>query len=109
MTQAVAAVVGKDRWECAGCALFATTEEDRVYLGLVEDDPHETYIEAVDVLEEIGIAYASLAEADWDNAPESPETFRSRRSEEFQRQDPVRGKIHRRARGTGDRGRTKAI
>ena len=57
--------------------LFASTEEDRVYLGLVEEDPHETYIEAIKVLEQVGIAYVSLAEADWDNAPELPETFRN--------------------------------
>ncbi|MEN1726651.1 hypothetical protein AAIH67_32265, partial [Pseudomonas aeruginosa] len=33
-------------------------------------------IEAVKILEEVGIAYLSLAEADWENAPELPETFR---------------------------------
>ena len=42
----------------------------------VEEDPHQTYIEAVKILEEVGIAYLSLAEADWENAPELPETFR---------------------------------
>lgn len=77
VTQAVAAVVGRDRLGVRFAPLFATTEEDRVYLGLVEDDPHKTYIEAVRVLEEIGIAYVSLAEADWDNAPDLPETFRA--------------------------------
>lgn len=77
VTQAVAAVVGKDRLGVRFAPLFATTEEDRVYLGLVEDDPHTTYIEAVKVLEEIGIAYVSLAEADWDNAPDLPEAFRA--------------------------------
>jgi len=77
VTQAVAAVVGKDRLGVRFAPLFETTEEDRVYLGLVEDDPHKTYIEAVKVLEEIGIAYVSLAEADWDNAPDLPETFRA--------------------------------
>ena len=77
VTQAVAAVVGKDRLGVRFAPLFATTVEDRVYLGLVEDDPHQTYIAAVKVLEEIGIAYVSLAEADWDNAPDLPETFRA--------------------------------
>ncbi|WP_326525754.1 alkene reductase [Sphingomonas sp.] len=76
VTQAVADVVGKDRMGVRFAPLFATTQEDRVYLGLVEDDPHATYIEAIKVLEDIGIAYVSLAEADWDNAPELPETFR---------------------------------
>ncbi len=76
ITLAVAGVVGKERVGVRFAPLFATTDEDRVYLGLVEEDPHQTYIEAVKILEEAGIAYLSLAEADWDNAPELPETFR---------------------------------
>lgn len=77
VTQAVADVVGKDRMGVRFAPLFTSTEEDRVYLGLVEEDPHETYVEAVKVLDEIGIAYLSIAEADWDNAPDLPETFRA--------------------------------
>jgi len=77
VTQAVADVVGKDRLGVRFAPLFATTDEDRVYLGLVEENPQETYIEAVKVLDEIGIAYVSLAEADWDDAPELPEEFRN--------------------------------
>ncbi len=69
VTQAVADVVGKDRVGVRFAPLFQTTDEVRVYLGPVEDDPHETYTEAVKILEEIGIAYISLAEADWDDAP----------------------------------------
>ncbi|WP_159972392.1 alkene reductase [Pseudomonas sp. 8Z] len=76
ITEAVAEVVGKERLGVRFAPLFATTDEDRVYLGLVEEDPHRTYVEAVKVLEQIGIAYLSLAEADWDNAPELPENFR---------------------------------
>jgi N-ethylmaleimide reductase len=76
VTQAVADKVGKDRVGVRFAPLFQSTDEARVYLGLVEDDPHGTYIEAIKVLEEVGIAYLSLAEADWDNAPELPETFR---------------------------------
>ncbi len=77
VVQAVADVVGKERLGVRFAPLFASTEEDRVYLGLVEEDPHETYIEAIKVLDQVGIAYVSLAEADWDNAPELPETFRN--------------------------------
>jgi N-ethylmaleimide reductase len=77
ITQAVAEVVGNNRLGIRFAPLFATTDEDRVYLGLVEENPHETYIEAVKALENIGIAYLSLAEADWENAPELPETFRA--------------------------------
>ena len=72
ITLAVAGVVGKERVGVRFAPLFATTDEDRVYLGLVEEDPHQTYIEAVKILEEVGIAYLSLAEADWENAPELP-------------------------------------
>lgn len=81
--QAVAAVVGKDRLGVRFAPLFASTDEARVYLGLVEENPHETYVEAVKVLEEVGIAYLSLAEADWENAPELPESFRSAVREVF--------------------------
>lgn len=80
---AVAAVVGKDRLGVRFAPLFASTDEARVYLGLVEENPHETYVEAVKVLEEVGIAYLSLAEADWENAPELPESFRSAVREVF--------------------------
>lgn len=83
ITQAVADVVGADRLGVRFAPLFASTDELRVYLGLVEDNPHETYIEAVKVLEEIGVAYLSLAEADWDEAPELPDTFRNAVREVF--------------------------
>lgn len=83
VTQAVAAVVGKDRLGVRFAPLFASTDEARVYLGLVEENPHETYVEAVKVLEEVGIAYLSLAEADWEYAPELPESFRSAVREVF--------------------------
>lgn len=83
ITQAVSDVVGADRLGVRFAPLFASTDELRVYLGLVEDNPHETYIEAVKVLEEIGVAYLSLAEADWDEAPELPDTFRNSVREVF--------------------------
>lgn len=72
---AVAAVVGNDRVGVRFAPLFESTDEDRVYLGLVESDPHATYIEAIKVLEAANIAYLSIAEADWDNAPDLPESF----------------------------------
>jgi len=76
VTQAVAAVVGKERLGVRFSPLFESTDEARVYLGLVEQDPRATYLQAIQVLEDIGIAYLSLAEADWDNAPELPADFR---------------------------------
>jgi N-ethylmaleimide reductase len=73
---AVAAVVGPERMGVRFTPLFTSTDQDRVYIGLVEDDPHQTYLEAVKVLEQAGVAYLSIAEADWDNAPDLPEDFR---------------------------------
>lgn len=76
VVEAVAAVVGPERLGVRFTPLFTGTEQDRVYIGLVEDDPHQTYIEAIKVLQQAGVAYLSIAEADWDNAPDLPETFR---------------------------------
>lgn len=72
---AVSDVVGPERLGVRFAPLFSSTDETRVYLGLVESDPHTTYIEAIKRLEQAGIAYLSIAEADWDNAPDLPETF----------------------------------
>lgn len=76
IVEAVCKVVGPQRLGVRFSPLFSGTDQDRVYIGLVEEDPHHTYIEAIKVLEESGIAYVSIAEADWDNAPDLPDTFR---------------------------------
>ncbi|MGF0336615.1 alkene reductase [Ectopseudomonas toyotomiensis] len=76
IVDAVAAAVGADRLGVRFTPLFNGTDQDRVYIGLVEEDPHTTYIEAIKVLEAAGVAYVSIAEADWDNAPDLPESFR---------------------------------
>jgi len=76
IVEAVVDVVGPDRLGVRFTPLFTSTDEDRVYIGLVESDPHHTYIEAIKVLEASGIAYVSIAEADWENAPDLPEQFR---------------------------------
>jgi N-ethylmaleimide reductase len=76
IVQAVAAVVGPERMGVRFTPLFTGTDQDRVYIGLVEDDPHATYIEAIKILEQAGVGYLSIAEADWDNAPDLPEAFR---------------------------------
>jgi len=76
IVRAVSEVVGPHRLGVRFTPLFTSTNQDRVYIGLLEDDPHETYIEAIRVLEEMKIAYLSIAEADWDNAPELPDDFR---------------------------------
>lgn len=73
---AVAEVVGAERLGVRFAPLFASTDEERVYMGLLETDPQATYIAAIKVLEDAGIAYLSIAEADWDNAPELSDEFR---------------------------------
>ncbi|MEZ9893274.1 alkene reductase [Vibrio lentus] len=75
ITQAVADVVGKDKVGVRFAPLFETTDEVRVYLGMVEEDTHETYVEAIKLIDEIGVGYLSLAEADWDGAPDLPDSF----------------------------------
>ena len=76
VVQAVTAVVGPERLGVRFAPLFSGTDQDRVYIGLVEDDPHATYLAAIQVLEDAGVGYLSIAEADWDNAPELPDDFR---------------------------------
>ncbi|WP_342655600.1 alkene reductase [Pseudomonas sp. F3-2] len=76
VVQAVANAVGPERLGVRFTPLFTSTDQDRVYIGMVEKDPHHTYIEAIKVLQDAGVAYVSIAEADWDNAPDLPEQFR---------------------------------
>ena len=76
VTEAVIGVFASERVGVRFAPLFESTDEERVYLGLVEKDPHETYIEASKMLESLSIGYLSIAEADWDNSPDLPESFR---------------------------------
>lgn len=45
-------------------------------MGAQDDTPEETYLAAAKLLNEIGIAYIHIAEADWDNAPLMPVAFK---------------------------------
>lgn len=72
---AVSQVVGAERMGVRFAPLFESTTEQRVYLGLVESDPLRTYAEAIKLLEDAGLAYLSVAEADWENAPGLPVEF----------------------------------
>ncbi|MET3714287.1 alkene reductase [Pseudomonas sp. PvP001] len=83
VTEAVISVFGRERVGVRFAPLFETTEEARVYLGLVESDPHATYVQAAAMLNSLGIGYLSIAEADWDNAPELPVSFRQALRETF--------------------------
>lgn len=44
--------------------------------GMVDDEIMPTMLMAARELDRIGLAYIHLAEADWDDAPETPESFR---------------------------------
>ena len=58
----VAECIGKEKVGVSFAPFFSSTDEERTYLGMVEDDPHSTYIEAIKVLEDVGIAYLSIAD-----------------------------------------------
>jgi N-ethylmaleimide reductase len=73
---AVIGVFGGERVGVRFSPLFESTDEQRVYLGLVESDPHHTYVEACALLESLGVGYLSIAEADWDDSPDLPQAFR---------------------------------
>ena len=73
---AVSEVFGSDRVGVRFAPLFSSTAEERVYLGLVESDPHTTYITAAKMLDDLNVGYLSIAEADWDNSPDLPDSFR---------------------------------
>lgn len=74
--EGISEAIGASRIGVRFTPLFTSTDEDRVYIGLVESDPHHTYVEAVKMLERAGVAYLSIAEADWENAPDLPDAFR---------------------------------
>jgi N-ethylmaleimide reductase len=63
VVEAVAEVVGADRLGVRFAPLFESTEEDRVYIGLVEDDPHVTYIEAIKIFTKVGIGAVPIITA----------------------------------------------
>ncbi|MBS0855553.1 MULTISPECIES: alkene reductase [unclassified Tatumella] len=83
VTEAVSSVFGSQKVGVRFAPLFSSTDEDRVYLGLVEPDPQHTYLTAAAMLNEMKIGYLSIAEPDWDNSPDLPEDFRQRLREVF--------------------------
>ena len=44
--------------------------------GAVDDTPEKTYMEAIKALEKLGILFIHIAEADWDDAPLMPISFK---------------------------------
>jgi N-ethylmaleimide reductase len=69
VTTAVADAIGKERVGVRQAPLTTL-------MGAMDDTPEITYIEAAKVLDEIGIAYIHIAEADWDDAPVMPVAFK---------------------------------
>ncbi|WMT13033.1 alkene reductase [Serratia fonticola] len=69
VTEAVVAVVGRER---VGVRLAPLT----TLQGAVDDTPQATYLAAAKVLDEIGVAYIHIAEADWEDAPAMPAAFK---------------------------------
>jgi N-ethylmaleimide reductase len=69
VTQAVSAVAGPGR---VGVRLSPLT----TLQGAVDATPQATYLAAARLLDEIGVAYLHIAEADWDDAPAMPPAFK---------------------------------
>ncbi|WP_394538933.1 alkene reductase [Lysobacter enzymogenes] len=69
VAQAVSDAIGADR---VGVRLAPLT----TLQGAVDDTPQATYLAAAKLLDEIGVAYLHIAEADWDDAPGMPDAFR---------------------------------
>lgn len=67
--EAVTAVVGVDR---VGVRLAPLT----TLQGAVDDTPQATYLGAAKLLDDLGVAYLHIAEADWEDAPDMPAAFR---------------------------------
>ncbi len=53
-------------------------------MGAQDDTPEITYIEAAKILNEIGIAYIHIAEADWDDAPVMSASFKEAYRQAFE-------------------------
>ncbi|QWP77685.1 alkene reductase [Lysobacter sp. K5869] len=69
VAQAVSDAIGAER---VGVRLAPLTTMQ----GAVDDTPQATYLAAAKLLDEIGVAYLHIAEADWDDAPGMPDAFR---------------------------------
>lgn len=62
VTQAVAMAIGPEKVGVRQAPLTTL-------MGATDAHPEVTYIEAARILQEVGISYIHIAEADWDNAP----------------------------------------
>lgn len=69
VTEAVIAVAGAER---VGVRLAPLT----TLQGAVDDTPQATYLGAAKLLDDLGVAYVHIAEADWEDAPDMPAAFK---------------------------------
>ncbi|MFC4276617.1 alkene reductase [Achromobacter aloeverae] len=69
VTEAVVEVVGRNR---VGVRLAPLT----TLQGAVDNTPQSTYLGAAKILNDIGVAYLHIAEADWEDAPDMPAAFK---------------------------------
>lgn len=69
VVQAVSAVTGPER---LGVRLAPLT----TLQGAVDDTPEATYLGAAKVLDDLGVGYIHIAEADWEDAPDMPAAFK---------------------------------
>ncbi|MBQ5949090.1 alkene reductase [Massilia sp. ST3] len=69
VTRAVAAVTGAER---VGVRFSPLTTAQ----GAVDDTPESTYLAAARLMDDIGVAYLHITEADWDDAPLMPAAFK---------------------------------
>lgn len=69
IAEAVIAMVGAER---VGVRLAPLT----TLQGAVDDTPQATYLGTAKLLDELGVAYLHIAEADWEDAPDMPAAFR---------------------------------
>ena len=69
VTEAVAAEIGAER---VGVRLAPLT----TLQGAVDDTPQATYLAAAHLLDQIGVGYLHIAEADWEDAPVMPVAFK---------------------------------
>jgi len=72
LREVVAAVVAEVGAERVGVRLAPLT----TLQGAVDDTPQATYLAAAHVLDQLGVAYLHVAEADWEDAPEMPVAFK---------------------------------
>lgn len=69
VTEAMAAEIGAER---VGVRLAPLT----TLQGAVDDTPQATYLAAAHLLDQIGVGYLHIAEADWEDAPVMPVAFK---------------------------------